>query len=279
MKKLTKEELRKLQLIQLEILIEFDKICKKHNLKYSLAGGTLIGAIRHKGFIPWDDDIDVTMPRIDYNKFTEIQKKELNKDKYYFQNMDTDDDYVMLSAKIRRKNSIYSESLNNMNKEKQGIWIDIFPMDNTSNNLFIAKINYLRILILKIGLSYKCNNECYSPVLYKKIILNIIKLFSKVHSIKYYKNKLKKLSEKYNNKISKYVVSNAGVYLFKEIIESKYFDSLTSVEFEGYKFNAPKDYDNYLKHYYNDYMKLPPKDKQVSNHFISEIKFPNEKEK
>ena len=188
MKIYDQETLRHVQECELGILRDFVDICESNGLSYFGIAGTGIGALRHGGFIPWDDDIDVTMPRIDYNKFTEIQKKELNKDKYYFQNMDTDDDYVMLSAKIRRKNSIYSESLNNMNKEKQGIWIDIFPMDNTSNNLFIAKINYLRILILKIGLSYKCNNECYSPVLYKKIILNIIKLFSKVHSIKYYKN-------------------------------------------------------------------------------------------
>ena len=104
MHKLTDKELKKLQKIELDILIEFDKICKKNNLRYVLVGGTLIGAIRHKGFIPWDDDIDVSMPRKDYNKFIKIQEKELNHNKYYFQSMETNDKFGLPFAKLRRKN-------------------------------------------------------------------------------------------------------------------------------------------------------------------------------
>ena len=134
MKKATKQQLRKVQLIELEILKEFDKICKDNHLRYILVGGTLIGAIRHNGFIPWDDDIDISMPRKDYNKFIKIQKKQLNHQKYYFQCMETENEFGLPFGKIRRKGSIYSETTCPLDEKKQGIWIDIFPIDKIDNN-------------------------------------------------------------------------------------------------------------------------------------------------
>ena len=110
-------------MVELDILNEFDRICRKYNIKYSLDGGTLLGAVRHKGFIPWDDDIDVSMSRENYNKFLEVQKKELKKSKYYVDSMETNDNNFTLYAKMKRKNTTYSDITSNRSIEEQNIWI------------------------------------------------------------------------------------------------------------------------------------------------------------
>ena len=278
MKKLTKKELKKIQSIELEILKEFDKICKKNNLRYVLTGGTLIGAIRHNGFIPWDDDIDIAMPRKDYNKFIEIQKKELNHNKYYFQSLETDKHYSSVGAKIRRKNSIYKETLSSLPRQNQGIWIDIFPIDNISNNKVIAFLTFVKVFYYKMMLSYKLKNTPTTDTLSEKVLLGIIKFNSNFISIDKLKKKYFKIIYKINKHETKNIINFGGVYLLKEKVSNKFINNITTHQFEGSIFNIPKNYDEYLTHIYGDYMKLPPKEKRKSNHFIEELKFPNNNE-
>ena len=133
MRKITLDELKKLQKTEAEILEEFVRICDKYKLNYVLMGGSCLGAVKYDGFIPWDDDIDVGMNRDEYYKFIEIQKEELN-DKYYFESMETDNEYNLIQAKIKKKGTVYAEVGNNLPKEKQGIWIDIFPLDGLPNS-------------------------------------------------------------------------------------------------------------------------------------------------
>lgn len=276
LRKLEKNELEKLKKIELDMLIEFDKICRKNNIKYILCGGTLIGAIRHNGFIPWDDDIDICMLREDYNKFVKIYKKELNK-KYYFQSMENEEKCVTIFSKIRRKDSIYSESISNLDENKQGIWIDIFPVDNISDNKLISKFYMFRVIVLKILLSFKSGNNVISKSFMKSIILKILKLISKLYNTNKLKKKLNLSINKFNNKKTYSVASYGGCYLFKEILKKEYFEDIIEHKFENHNFYIPKKYDELLRNYYGNYMKLPPKEKQVSNHYISEIKFPKEK--
>ena len=276
MHKLTDKELKKLQSIELEILVEFDKICKKHNLKYVLVGGTLIGAIRHNGFIPWDDDIDVSMLREDYNKFVEIQKKELNHDKYYLQSMETNDKFGLPFAKLRRKNSIYCESTNPIDKNEQGIWIDIFPIDKVSNNKILAICDFIKVFYYRNIIAFKLDFKFASKGI-KKLILDIIKFNSKFYNIDKVKKKYYKILEKHNRKNSNRVINHGGVYLLKEITDKKMFTDTIRHEFEKHKFTIPKDYDEYLTQIYGDYMQLPPKEKRVSHHLVEIIKFPQDK--
>ena len=275
MKKLNNKELKKIQAIELDILKSFDKICKKNKLKYVLTGGTLIGAIRHNGFIPWDDDIDIAMPRNDYNKFIKIQKKELNKEKYYFQSIETEEKYSSVGAKIRRKNSVYKETLSSISRENQGIWIDIFPIDNISDNKISAFFTFTKMFYYKMLLSYKLKNNPTTDSLPKKILLSIIKLNSNFYSLKKLKKKYFKLITKTNKKETKNVINFGGVYLLKEKVPREFINNITTHQFEDEKFNIPKNYDEYLTHIYGDYMQLPPKEKRKSNHFIEELKFPN----
>ena len=126
---LTPKLLRRLQLTELEILVEVDRVCRENNIKYCLGCGTLLGAIRHNGFIPWDDDVDVWMLRKDYERFCAVGVKALD-DKYFFQNWFTDPYFNSAYGKIRKKGTRYVRVGQEKMKYKDGIYIDILPLDN-----------------------------------------------------------------------------------------------------------------------------------------------------
>ena len=124
---------RKLQLIQVSIVEDIDRICRDNGLKYYIIGGTLLGAVRHKGFIPWDDDIDLVMYRDDYNKFISIIQSEYS-EKYFLQNFYTDKHYTRYIAKVRLNGTHLTESYLDNSKSHDGIYVDIFPLDYTKKN-------------------------------------------------------------------------------------------------------------------------------------------------
>lgn len=273
MRELTEKEIKKLQNCELEILKEFDKIAKKNNLKYMLIGGTLIGAIRHKGFIPWDDDIDIGMPREDFIKFKKIVNIELDKN-FFYQDIDNTDNYGLIFGKLKMKDTLLVEKASNLKKEDQAIWIDIFPFDKTSNNMTIAKLNVLKAYIYKLIYYIKCGNKLIEHTFVRKISVCILKFLSLFFTKEKCKNKLEKIYHKYDHKNNYNLVNYGGVYINKEICDSNIFDNLIDLEFEKSNFYVSKYYDKYLSNIYGDYMKLPPKEKQIPHHGIIEIKFP-----
>lgn len=271
-RKLTTKELKKLQSIELEMLMEFDRICRKNKLKYVLLGGSAIGAVRHNGFIPWDDDVDVGMLRSDYDKFIEIQKKELNKKKYYFQSMEINASYNLPFGKIRRKDSIYYDATNQLSKNEQGFFIDIFPLDYVSNNNFIMIFYTIKTTFLRILYSKKTGTQPVSSDLKKNIILKILSLFSIFISTKRCKNALMKSMTKFHN--TNRITNYGGRYLLKEVTDKNFVEERMLHKFEDKKVYISKNYDKYLKNIYGDYMKLPPKKERQPAHLITEIKFP-----
>ena len=141
-KEYDQETLKKLHTVQLEMLDAFTEICNKYHFHYSLAGGTMLGAIRHKGFIPWDDDIDVLMLRKEYEEFLKVAQKELG-DKYYLDHFEINSDYHLQFAKIKKNGTIFDEAgIHHLDNHK-GIFIDIFPTDNVYDNV---KRSYLDVL-------------------------------------------------------------------------------------------------------------------------------------
>ena len=139
-------DIKEIQNQQLMILKELDRICQKHNIKYHLMGGTLLGSIRHKGFIPWDDDIDVSMIRADYEMFLDVCGRELNSG-YFLQTNKTDKNYIMQFAKLRKNHTLFIEKSMNDLDIHHGIYIDIFPLDNilpdTKRGSFQQKLLYI----------------------------------------------------------------------------------------------------------------------------------------
>ena len=162
---ITLEDLRKMQLLQLSIFKEFDLICRKNGIKYTLCGGSLLGAIRHGGFIPWDDDIDVTMLRADYEKFSMLCKNELDNERFFFQTMETDEEYRLMYGKIILKGTSFVRTGYEKSKAKNGIFIDIFPRDNVSDNMIKRSLQSI--------LGFLMRKTLYSPIGKIKAELNL----------------------------------------------------------------------------------------------------------
>jgi len=227
--------MRDFQKRMLEILLEFDKIAKKHNLTYWLDHGTLLGAIRHKGFIPWDDDLDISMPREDYEKFKNL-KDELP-EWIFFQSKENEPSIPIQYIKLRDKNSLYiDEWEKNKNiKYHQGIFIDIFPVN--------------------------CINKRYISI-YRNI-MNFSKIFSNRYlRVDFIARPLIKFMNSFHNSSNNWCVSGGEYMHFIVNFSKDDIFPLIEVEFEGYSFPAPKNYDLYLRQIFGDYMKLPPQDKR-----------------
>lgn len=262
MKKISLEELKE---IELNLLLQIDKICRDNNIKYSLSGGTLLGAIRHKGFIPWDDDIDVVMPREDYNKF--ISYCENNNIDFKIINFENNKYYYHLFTKAYAPNTIIKEvGDNRIHKDNYGVYLDIFPYDGLSGDYGEACIKSKKLLYLKSLLSYKY----YKKYIYNhklSIIKNIYMYLTFLNGKITPKNVIyKKIFNMLKCSTYEYFITIDGYYGTKEIIKKTIFDELIDVEFEGNKFLSFKNYDKYLKNLYGDYMALPPKEKQITHH-------------
>ena len=261
--------LRKLQMTELEILLKVDDICRKNNIKYFLVGGTLLGAVRHQGFIPWDDDLDIAMPRADYQKFVEISSKALGS-QYHFQCVENDADYWLLFGKVRKNGTVFAESrLKNIQTNK-GIFIDVFPLDDGNKpNDFLQKVR------IKTARKIQYVMYCRRGVIAGDVPLQIkiLTKLSRVMSI----NKWMRLGQKivsHKNRNAQYYFNVGSNYNYKKqtILKEKYYP-LKELEFEGHRFFVPNDYDFVLKQIFGtNYMELPEKEKRV-NHAPEYISF------
>lgn len=258
-------------MIQLEMLIEVDRICKKCDIKYNIIAGTLLGAVRHGGYIPWDDDADVALLREEYERFRLVVKTELDTTRFYFQDNRRTKGYRWGYGKLRRKNTLFLREFQEHMPYKQGIFIDIFPLDGVPDNYFFRSIK---------------NFECYCI---RKI------LWSKIGQVAN-KNYLKRVWFKYLAKIPEDKIWN---YYYRMVTSAKkkqtrmvrilmfptpnreygyyrkWYENSVDTIFEGINFKSIKDYDSYLSFKFGDYMKLPPIENRKV-HPVSEISFPRE---
>ena len=265
-----KSRLEKLQQVELEILSEVVRVCTENNLQYYLTGGTLLGAIRHKGFIPWDDDIDIAMPRKDYEKFIKCCKSQLD-NKYYLHHITTDKNYWLLFAKIRKKNTYVDEFVTrNIKSDYKGISIDIFPLDNAEKQKGILQtcqamiVKKLRTIILcRSGFDFGFSNR-------KTFALRLISYGTSIFSTRSLVLFCDNLMKYNKNENSKYYINIASLYhhVKQTILKSSYYPPV-KVEFQKEMFNAPNDYKLFLRRIYGKkYMELPPESKRRAPHFV-----------
>lgn len=262
---LTPAQTEKLQEELLEILIELDRICTKRNIPYYLYAGTLLGAVRHKGFIPWDDDIDVAMFRKDYSEFKKVVQEELDTKRFFFQTQETDENYNWVFGRIRKENTLFMRSGQEHIGYHNGIFIDVFPMDNISENKIKQKF-----------IIYACKfwkKVLWSPVGVKsgkntlhKVVFRALKLIPREVAISSYNYFAYKLNSDNTSLI-------IGHSVLSKIFRKSWFEGNMKLEFENVKFSVPKNYHDILTEMYGDYMKLPPKEERRGHHYASYIRF------
>jgi lipopolysaccharide cholinephosphotransferase len=265
------EELKK---IELDILIYIDQVCEKNNLRYFLCGGTLLGAIRHKGFIPWDDDIDISMPRPDYDKFVKILKEADNKYKILTPEQE---DYYYNFSKVVDSETILNEC-NHQTIDNMGVYVDVFPLEGMPIDQDECEKHFIKLDKIR----KRINSFSYLKPSFRKNIIHYIKHLNlykknKKSSLTIFQKEYEQCVKKYNYDESDFIYATGGAYGRKDIFPKEMFLNFIKVEFEGASFFVPQEFDAYLKHLYGDYMKLPPIEKRVSNHNY-EAKYRRDKE-
>ncbi len=254
----------------LTILKAFIAVCEKHHLRYFVNGGTALGAIRHKGFIPWDDDVDVMMPRKDYEEFIKLQY-EYEGTPYFIQTWKSDPRYIYCFAKLRDSSTTYIENFYVNHRINHGMWIDIFPIDGMSykdkpRQRCAKRIKYVWY---QVYMSYFPNmiRKIHKDTFFKDILLNIVGGLTYILDIGHYRQRIVERHCRHYD-FDKSVL--AGLYFDFDTkhaaMDKHIFDEYTLVDFEDIKVRIPKDYDKYLTNLFGDYMTPPPIDKQVGWH-------------
>ena len=258
MRKLSIEEAKKLEL---DILDFIDSFCKEHGINYCINYGTLIGAIRHKGFIPWDDDIDLSMTRKNYEKFIQLFSEKQSK--YKLLSLETDDQYFNNFIKIVDPTTKIIDTRNTKTYDS-GVFIDIFPMD-TFNDTKVVDICY-KLESFKLLSFSKHKNIVYGDSKLKDLIRTLFWLLLRPVSPRFFANQIEKQIQKYRVENGKYIAFIPSKAKEKEIFPRDMFDELIETPFEHLVLPAPKHFDTVLKQFYDDYMTVPPKEKQIYIH-------------
>lgn len=248
--------------ILINIIEDIDLFCKKNNIKYYIEGGTLIGAVRHKGFIPWDDDIDILMPRKDYERF--IKSYNSNNSRYKVICSNNSPQYYLAYAKVIDTRTVLKEDYDTA--IELGANIDIFPHDVFESKEDAVKINKRVKLFRDILLAKNIRIE-RSRKLYKNLILMTMKTIGGFWSKGKLINIINNISSSQVNKEPQVMAPMVSmIYGERSILPVDYFEKTTLVEFEGMMLPAPFKWHEFLTSVYGDYMKLPPEEKRVSHH-------------
>ena len=270
------EEFRRMQLLELEMVVELDRVCRQNNINYVLFGGSLLGAVRHRGYIPWDDDADIAMTREDYEKFKKVTS-ELNPSICYFQDHTTDPEYRWGYGKLRRTGTTFIRAGQEHLKCKTGVFIDIFPLDDVPKTTIGQMFQDFECFCLR-KITWSEVGRVQMHGFWKAWYT----LLSKI-PIDWVYRRLSRYTEKSNNNTDNYVrilmFKSLGKLYRKAPLELRYgFPKKWVLEraeydFEGHRFFGAKDYDGFLTFEFGDYMQLPPEDKRDPHSPVSSYKF------
>lgn len=259
MREIQFEEMKK---IELNILIYFTEVCKENNLRYYLGGGTLLGAVRHKGFIPWDDDIDVMMPRPDFQKLLSLS---INNENYNIIKPGTAGYYYNFAKLVDTRTILEEKGIKVI--DGLGVYIDIFPLDGMPETPDARKKRFKELNSIR----KRINNTCLlKPKFHRNpfAYLNACRIYNSNKNIDLSSLQKKYLDSALKNSFddSEFVFAAGGAYGARDIFPGKWFEKEIELQFENLSVKAFNGYDFYLTQLYGDYMTLPPEDKRVTPH-------------
>lgn len=250
-----------LQNIIINIMKYIDELCKKHQIEYYIIGGTALGAVRHGGFIPWDDDLDIAMTRDNYERFLTICEREINKDDFFLQVGRRD--WPLYFSKLRLKGTLFEEvgAGEEIAKENRGIFVDIFPLDMASNYKFGRIWQYV---CSKLLIAQAVSTRHYKTRSIMKKIVMMLSFPLRFRTIEHF---FFKQVTKYNGSDTNYIGDFFEISKLKDASYPKHiWGRAMIVKFETIEFLAPQQLLNYLSFYFGDYLKLPPVEKRVCEH-------------
>lgn len=268
------DELRNLQALQLMIAKEVDLLCRKYNINYVITGGTLLGAVRHKGFIPWDDDLDIAIPRKDYEKFLAICKNELA-DAFFLQTIDTDPCYGFAYAKVQLKGTCFLEKNAEKTGAISGVFIDVFPLDFLPKEKGLQKRLWRKLKFYKTLLL--CKNKykfAGKKSLVNKIAFQGMRFLSLLISRNKIIDKINRITAMFNSRETNVYINLFGAYsVGREIFSKSAVELSKDILFEDTYLRGPNNPEVFLRNLYGDYMQLPPEDKRYNRHRALKISF------
>lgn len=251
---LSEAELRAVQLVELEMLVEVDRICKKCKIRYNIIAGTLLGAIRHGGYIPWDDDADVAMLRPEYEKFRKACKTELDNSRFYFQDHRDTEGYRWGYGKLRRKNTLFLREHQEHMPYEQGVFIDIFPLDGVPDNYLLRSLQNFECFCVR-KLLWSRVGKIAEKNFWKRQAYRLLDRIPEKDIFRYYREMVRRANQRKTRmvRILTFPTPNDewGYYRC-------WYENSTDTEFEGIIFQGIKDYDSYLSFKFGNYMELPP---------------------
>lgn len=264
MRKLSDKEIKD---IQIKLMDDFHRLCIGLGLRYSLGGGSLLGAIRHRGYIPWDDDIDVIMPRPDFDKLAIYNKN--HKLPFIFMTHESVKGYNNLHGKVVDEHTVIKDKYIDSRAIKMGVNIDIFPIDGLGNNYNDALKTFKKTEIKREILNARTWKKFFRshthPWYYEPARL-LIYFISRLYKAEDLMVSIDKINREKNFDNVKYAGCVCGSYRTKEILKQKIFSEYEDVYFEGRVYKGLKAYDEYLSSLYGAYMKMPPEDKRITHH-------------
>lgn len=268
---ISEEELKQIQAIQQDLIQEVARICRKCGIHFNMVGGTMLGAIRHKGYIPWDDDADIGFLRTEYEKFREACKSELNHEKYYMQDLRDTEGYRWGYGKLRRKNTEFIRLNQEFMPYGQGISIDLMPFDNVPDSFLARRIHFFRCFLYRklfwSEVGSRSEKNVWIRILYKGLRLIPMKWVVKSYQ------RFIDSGQKKKTQLVRILTfpTPKKVYGY----ERRWYTQLQPYPFGEMMLPGAKDYDGYLQVKYGKYMELPPIEKRKT-HPVSKLKLSEE---
>ena len=264
---LDQEMLRRVQLCELEMLAEVDRICRLRNIRYNIIAGTLLGAVRHQGFIPWDDDADVAMLRDEYERFRKAVRTDLDTERFYFQDIRDTEGYRWGYGKLRRKDTLFLREFQEEMPYEQGIFLDIFPLDPVPYGYLARKAVDLECYCVRKFLWARVGKKADRSPLRRLLYAAMDKVPEKVIR-RYYLTMAARANRTDTDWVRILTFPAPGGH---GGYKRRWYEEQADYVFEGKTFPGIRDYEEYLTFKYGDYRTPPPAD-QRKTHPVSAIK-------